>query len=155
MLPLNFPKYRFRLRNQDKPYIFDIIRRKFVLLTPEEWVRQHVINFLITERNYSKSVINVEKTIVLNQVKKRYDIVVYNTDGTIRLLVECKAPDVVLNQVVFDQIARYNIALQSELLMVTNGLQHYFCQINYKESRYYFLRALPHAGQPIQIQQSV
>jgi hypothetical protein len=151
MVALNFPKYQFRFREQEKPHIFDLIRRKFVLLTPEEWVRQHVVNFLINEKKYPKSLINVEKLIMLNAVKKRYDVVVYNSDGSIRLLVECKAPEVKISQVVFDQIARYNLALQADLMMVTNGLEHFYCQINYAESRYHFLQDLPAAGQSYRI----
>lgn len=144
MQPLQFPKYHFRFKsNENKRLIFDEIRKKFVVLTPEEWVRQHVVLTLITEKNYPKSHINVEKQLLLNGTKKRYDVVVFNTDGTIHLIVECKAPSVKITQDTFDQIARYNLVTDATYLMVTNGLQHYYCQLDYKEERYQFLRELP------------
>jgi len=130
MQPLNFPSYNFRVKNsQNKALIFDLIRKKFVVLTPEEWVRQHVINYLLNDKEYPQSHINVEKQIVLNGLKKRYDIVVFNADGTIHLLVECKAPKIKITQKTFDQIAQYNIDLDATYLMVTNGVSHFYCQM--------------------------
>lgn len=123
--------------------IFDEIRKKFVILTPEEWVRQHVVRYLLEEKKYSKSYINVEKRITINGMTKRYDVVVFNPDGSIFVLIECKAPEVTITQNVFDQIARYNMVLQANYLMVTNGLQHYFCQMDFKNEQYNFLRDLP------------
>ena len=114
-----------------------------MILTPEEWVRQHVIHFLIEIKNYPLSLINVEKAIDLNGTIKRYDIVVYKPNGTIQLLVECKAPKVKITQKTFDQIARYNLILKGDHLMVTNGLNHYYCQINYQTENYQFLKDLP------------
>lgn len=144
MQQLAFPSYNFRIKNsENKTAIFDIIRKKFVILTPEEWVRQHVIHYLINEKKHPQSLINVEKELKVNGTKKRYDIVTYNSDGSIYLIVECKAPSIKITQLVFDQIARYNLVLNSELLMVTNGLSHYFCNINYKTEGYSFLRELP------------
>jgi len=123
--------------------IFDIIRKKFIVLTPEEWVRQHVIHYLINEKKHPQSLINVEKELTVNGTKKRYDIVTYRSDGSIYLMVECKAPKVKITQQTFDQIARYNLAVKSELLMVTNGLNHYYCNIDYETESYSFLRELP------------
>ena len=141
---LNFPSYSFRIKNREnKPLIFDVIRKKFVVLTPEEWVRQHVVHFLIKEKKIPTSHINVERQLILNNTKKRYDIVVYNTDGSIFLLVECKAPKIAINQETFDQIARYNLVSKAQYQMVTNGLQHYYCQMNYQEQRYHFLSDIP------------
>ena len=144
MQTLNFPKYSFRLKNsENKVSIFDTIRKKFVILQPEEWVRQHCVQFLIEVKGYPKSLINVEKEITINSLKKRYDIVVYNSDGSIHLIVECKAPKININQETFNQIARYNLELNASYLMVTNGLNHYYCQMNFKNERYLFLTEIP------------
>ena len=144
MQNLNFPKYNFRFKsNENKTLIFDIIRKKFVVLTPEEWVRQHTIHFLTFEKKYPISHINVEKQLQLNDTVKRYDIVVFNKDGTIKIIIECKAPSIKTNQQTFDQIARYNLILKSETLMVTNGLEHFFCTMDFTNKRYLFLKDLP------------
>jgi len=141
---LNFPSYSFRFKNsENKVLIFDEIRKKFVALTPEEWVRQHVVKFLFEEKKYPKSYINVEKNIKINGLTKRYDIVIFNPDGSIFLLVECKAPEVSITQNVFDQIARYNLKLNAQYLMVTNGLNNYFCQMDFENEKYIFLKELP------------
>lgn len=123
--------------------VFDEIRKKFCVLTPEEWVRLHVVQFLINEYNYPKGLINVEKQLKLNHTIKRYDVVVFNKDGSVFLIVECKAPAIPINQITFDQIARYNLALKAEYLMVTNGLEHYICQMDFKNERYVFLKDIP------------
>jgi Type I restriction enzyme R protein N terminus (HSDR_N) len=144
MIPLDFPSYSFRFKNsENKVSIFDPIRKKFIILTPEEWVRQHVVEYLIQEKKYPKSYINVEKLLKINDLKKRYDIVVFNPDGSIFLLVECKAPEIKIAQTTFDQIARYNMVLKSEFLMLTNGLNHYFCQMDFDQNKYTFLQQLP------------
>jgi len=141
---LNFPKYNFRFKsNENKTLIFDIIRKKFVVLTTEEWVRQHTIHFLTSEKKYPASHINVEKQLQLNDTVKRYDIVVFNKDRTIKIIVECKAPSIKTNQQTFDQIARYNLVLKSETLMVTNGLEHFFCKMDFANKKYLFLKDLP------------
>lgn len=141
---LNFPAYDFRFKNsENKVQIFDLIRKKFVVLQPEEWVRQHVVNYLIEEKKYPKSLINVEKQLKINNLTKRYDVVVFNSDGSIHILVECKAPEIKISQSVFDQIARYNMQLQANYLMVTNGLEHYYCKMNLLEEKYTFLRQIP------------
>ena len=141
---LNFPLYEFRFKNsENKLYIFDIVRKKFVSLTPEEWVRQHTIQFLLKEKKYPQSLMDVEKQIQVNQLTKRYDIVVYRSDGSIFLAVECKAPQVKITQQIFDQIARYNMTLKAENLMITNGLHHIFYQIDYVNQKYVFLEELP------------
>lgn len=145
MQKLNFPTYSFRFKNsENKVSIFDAIRKKFVILQPEEWVRQHCVNYLIEEKKYPKSLINIEKTLTINTLKKRYDIVIFNKDGSIFLIVECKAPKIAINQNTFDQIARYNLALNASFLMVTNGLNHYYCQMDFKNERYQFLEDIPY-----------
>ncbi len=144
MQKLNFPSYNFRFKNnENKVAIFDEIRKKFIILTPEEWVRQHVVQFLLEEKKYPKSLINVEKVLKINGLTKRYDGVVFNTDGSIFLLVECKAPKVKITQTTFDQIARYNMTLKATYLMVTNGLNHYFCLMDFENESYVFLKELP------------
>ena len=144
MQNLNFPPYSFRLKNsENNTHIFDVIRKKFVVLQPEEWVRQHCIQYLLQEKNYPISLINVEKVVLISGLKKRYDIVVFNPDGSITLVVECKAPKVNISQSSFDQIARYNLALKAPYLMVTNGLNHYFCTMNHDLRNYEFLETLP------------
>lgn len=144
MQQLNFNSYDFRFRNTEgRISIFDEIRKKFIILTPEEWVRQNVVQYLLQEKKYPKSYINVEKVIKINGLVKRYDVVVFQPNGKLFLLVECKSPDIVINQTTFDQIARYNMVLESEYLMVTNGLNHYFCQMDYQNEKYNFLKELP------------
>lgn len=144
MQKLNFPTYSFRFKNsENKVAIFDEIRKKFIILTPEEWVRQHVLQYLLQDKNYPKSYINVEKLIKINDLSKRYDIIVYQPDGAIYLLIECKAPEVAITQQTFDQIARYNLVLNAKYLMVSNGLNHYFCQMDLIKEKYIFLQELP------------
>jgi len=141
---LNFPSYTFRFKsNENKMLIFDVLRKKFVQLTPEEWVRQHCVHYLIEDRKYPKSLLSVERQINLHGVTKRYDIVGFKPDGAIQLVVECKAPGITITQEVFDQIARYNMILNADYLMLTNGKAHYFCRMNYKEGKYEFLREIP------------
>ncbi len=144
MQPLNFPKYSFRIKSsENRLHIFDVIRKKFVLLQPEEWVRQHTIHFLLETKKYPKSLINVEKQLVVNQLKKRYDIVVFKPNGNIQILVECKAPDVKIVQTTFDQIAQYNYLLKSNYLMVTNGIDHFYCETDIENEKYRFLKEIP------------
>lgn len=144
MQQLNFPAYQFRFKNsENKVAIFDQIRKKFIILTPEEWVRQHVIQFLLVEKKYPLSLINVEKVLKVNGLRKRYDVVVFNSDGSIFILIECKAPEIKISQSTFDQIARYNMTMKAQFLMLTNGLNHYFCKMDFENEKYLFLTDLP------------
>ncbi|WP_435622509.1 type I restriction enzyme HsdR N-terminal domain-containing protein [Flagellimonas sp.] len=144
MQVLNFPSYSFRIKSNEKGLaIFDVIRKKFVVLQPEEWVRQHAIHYLMETKGYPKIRLNVEKQLQVNKLNKRYDIVVFNSQGGVDILVECKAPDIAINQEVFDQIARYNYQLKANFLMVTNGLSHYYCKTNYQNEKYSFLKDIP------------
>ncbi|MBC8487532.1 MAG: type I restriction enzyme HsdR N-terminal domain-containing protein [Bacteroidetes bacterium] len=141
---LNLPQYDFRIRETgQKKEIFDRIRKKWVALTPEEWVRQNFLMYLISEKNYPESLMAVEAGFKLYKRKKRSDIVVYNNLGEPVLIVECKAPEVKINQGVFDQVARYNMALKVSYLIVTNGLDHYCCHLDYKKNSYHFLKKVP------------
>ena len=149
MQKLNFPAYEFRLKKQaDKVYIFDIIRKKFVVLTPEEWVRQHVLWYLIEEKKYPENLIAVEKQLEINQTKRRFDIVVFNRKMQPQILVECKAPSVNITQETFDQANQYNWLLKAPYLFLTNGLKHYICEIDFVENNYRFLSELPEKPAP-------
>lgn len=141
---LNFPKFSFRFKNsENKISIFDVIRKRFVILQPEEWVRQHCIHYLIENKGYPKSLINIEKELIVNTLRKRYDIVVFNPDGSIHLIIECKSPSVNIDQSTFDQIAQYNLTLNATYLMITNGLNHYYCQMDFENEKYLFLKDIP------------
>ena len=144
MQKLNFPNFDFKItiKNQKK-YIWDVVRKKYVMLTPEEWVRQHSIQYLIQIKNYNPNWIAVEKQITVKQLSKRADIVVYDYLLKPFIIVECKAPEVVINQKSFDQIARYNLTLEAHYLIVTNGLQHFYCCLNSEKKTYEFLEDLP------------
>ena len=141
---LNFPGYSFRFKNsENKSLIFDVIRKKFVVFQPEEWVRQHVVHYLMEDKKYPRSLINVEKQVLVNSLPKRFDVVVFSPEGQIEILVECKAPGIAITEEAFDQIARYNLELRARFLLVTNGLNHYVCRIDYKRASYVFLEDLP------------
>lgn len=138
------PEQTFRFKElENKTFIFDDFRKKFVVLTPEEWVRQNFLMYLITELDFPKSLISVEASLKVYQRVKRTDIVVYNNLGNPVLIVECKAPEIKLTEKVFDQIVRYNMALQVNYLVVTNGLDHYCCQIDYEKQTFNFLKTIP------------
>jgi hypothetical protein len=144
MEQLNFPDFDIQIKNKEnKHFIFDIIRKKWVLLTPEEWVRQNCIHFLIFIKHYPKSLINVEKKLLVNGITKRYDIIVYSKKGDVIILVECKSPKIKITQDSFDQIAKYNLTFKSKYLIVSNGLSHYFCIVNYETNDYLFLTEIP------------
>ena len=144
MQKLNLPSYTFKLKsNENKTLIFDNLRKKYMVLTPEEWVRQHFVQFLIEEKKYPVSLIAIEKQLVINNLKKRTDIVIFSSDGTPNIIVECKAPKIKIGQDTFDQIARYNLKLDANYLIVTNGLQHYFCKLDKEKETYVFLKDIP------------
>ncbi len=144
MVKLNLPNYSFKIKNREnKLYIFDIIRKKNVVLTPEEWVRQHFIHYLIEEKNYPKSLIAIEKQLKINNLIKRTDILIFNNLGLPSIIVECKAPHINISQDTFDQIAKYNLKLQADYLIVTNGLQHFYCMMDHDKMQYNFLKTIP------------
>ena len=143
-LPIVFPEFEYKITQKDgKLFIFDAIAKKFRALTPEEWVRQHFVHFLIDQKKYPETLIAIEKQLTINNLKKRSDILVFNTDGKPEIIVECKAPRVKISQSAFDQIARYNLALKASCLMVTNGLNHYFCTMDHNLGIYNFFKELP------------
>lgn len=143
-IALNLPAYPFKIKHvAGIAYIFDDLRKKFLVLTPEEWVRQHIVQYLIREKNYPRSLIRIEGGLKLNTLQKRTDLLVYNHYGGKLLMVECKAPSVKITQHVFDQIARYNSIHRVNLLLVSNGLQHFCCAMDMKLGTYKFLDELP------------
>lgn len=141
---LNLPLYELEIKNkEDKPYIFDIVRKKQVRLTPEEWVRQNFIHYLIEQLGYSKALIKVESGLHYNQRIKRSDIVVFNNQALPELLVECKATTIPINQDMFDQAAVYNQTIKAPYLIITNGLDHYCCQVDFENNKISFLETIP------------
>ena len=147
MYKLNLPEYNFKITKKgEKYYIYDCIRKRNIFLTPEEWVRQNFIQFLIKEQNYAQSLIAVEKEIKVNNTKKRFDILLFNNKGNHEIIVECKAPTIKISQATFDQIARYNLKLKAKYLIITNGLEHYYCKMDFDNKKYVFLEKCPFNG---------
>ena len=144
MQQLNLPASELKIRIMNgKNEVFDSIRRRYVALTPEEWVRQHFIGYLVHGRNVPSSLISVESSLKYNRLNKRSDIVVYNNLGKPRMIIECKAPEIKITQDVFDQVAIYNMTLNVPYLVVTNGLEHFACHIDQLNSTYEFLKDIP------------
>ncbi len=142
--PLKLPSYPVKLKNHSqRTQIFDRIRKKFVALTPEEWVRQHFVNFLIETKKYPESRIAIESSLKYNEMVRRPDIVYFDINLKPQLIVECKAPEVKITQSTFDQIVRYNNALSVTYLIVTNGLQHFCCKMDYEQQQFKYLKEVP------------
>ncbi len=143
-VPLNLPVYPLRLKDEGaQRFVFDEVRKKFLILTPEEWVRQHLVHFFIREKQFPKSLIQLEGGLKYNGLQKRSDILVYGQQGEKLLLAECKAPSVKITQEVFDQIARYNFVHRVQWLLVSNGMEHYCCKLDWEKESYQFLPELP------------
>lgn len=141
---LNLPSTDLRVTiKDDKELIFDSLRRKYVALTPEEWVRQNFVSFLINHKGYLAGLMNNEVSLVQNSIKRRCDTLVSDKYGNPIVIVEYKAPNVEITQKVFDQIVRYNYVFRAKYLIVSNGLNHYCCCINYDEGSYSFLKEIP------------
>ena len=148
MMALNLPPFDAKVAVKDgKRVIFDVIRRRYVALTPEEWVRQHFVHYLLKHKGYPQSLLANEVQVQLNGTKKRCDTVLYRRNLTARMIVEYKAPEVVITQKVFDQITRYNMVLHVDYLIVSNGLQHYCCRMDYENNSYSFLKEIPEYGE--------
>lgn len=144
MLQLNLPSAALKItRKENRDYVFDTLRKKYVALTPEEWVRQNFVHFLIRYKNYPVGLLANEVQISLNSTRKRCDTVLYNRNLTARMIIEYKAPYVNITQEVFNQITRYNIVLKVDYLIVTNGINHYCCKVDYRNNSYSFLRDIP------------
>ncbi|PKP32855.1 MAG: restriction endonuclease subunit R [Bacteroidetes bacterium HGW-Bacteroidetes-17] len=144
MKKLNLPEFEFRLRkSNDRTEIFDEFRKKYIVLTPEEWVRQNLLKYLHFNKNIPKGLITVEKGLTLNQLKKRADILIYTRKGNPCMIVECKSPDISIDQNTFEQIARYNMTLKVDYLLVSNGLEHFCCKIDFENKSFSFLEDIP------------
>ena len=144
MLQLNLPIFEPKLKKIDGDiYIFDQIRKKYIMLTQEEWVRQNFLNLLINHKKYPHSLMENEAVIKLNNMTRRCDTVVYNNHLEPLMIIEYKRPDVKIDQQVFDQIVRYNIVLKVDYLLVSNGLSHFCCKMNYENQTYDFLESIP------------
>ncbi len=144
MKNLNLPNYTFKIKTKEqKKYIYDQIRKKYIQLTPEEWVRQNFLQYLIQDKKYSPNLMAVEMGFQLHKIKYRSDIVAFDKSGTPALIVECKAPDIQISQEHFDQITRYNYELKVKYLIVTNGVNHYCAAIDYTKRNYQFLKSIP------------
>lgn len=143
-MQLKFPTYKFKTKSeQNTNYVFDIVRKKYVVLTPEEWVRQHVLHYLTLDKNYPYSLLAVERGLNVNGRKKRFDVLAFNKNGQPQLLIECKSPDIEINIAVFEQIAVYNSTFGVKQLLVTNGLQHIVVQYTADFKEYTFLEDVP------------
>ncbi|MFT6844223.1 MAG: putative type IV restriction endonuclease [Flavobacteriales bacterium] len=138
---LNFKNTTVQLKKGE--LIFDSVRKKWLKLTPEEWVRQHLVEYLHVQAGYPKSLMAIESGLKVNNLQKRTDLVLFGANSNKLMLVECKAPSVAINQEVFNQIARYNMTLKVEFLMVTNGLKHYCCKIDFENEKFIFLNDIP------------
>ena len=141
---LNLPTYSFRIKEkEDKRFIFDAFRRKWVALTPEEWVRQNFIRYLTDDKHYPGALISIEHSLRMNQQNFRADAVIFSNTGKPSVIIECKAPGVNISQHVFDQIVPYNMEFNVKYLIVTNGMNHYCCMINQQTLSYTFLPDIP------------
>jgi len=141
---LNLPAYSFRISEKDgSEMILDPLRRKFIKLTPEEWVRQHFIQYLINQGGYPSGLMGVEVMFMLNKLKRRVDILVHNRSGMPVMIVECKAPDIKLDEAVFEQIATYNFKYKVPYLIVTNGIHHYACKFDHELMKFEYLLVIP------------
>lgn len=144
MTTLNLPPYDVRLGGtRSQPTIFDVLRRRYVALTPEEWVRQHFVHFLIDEKGYPPTLLANEVSLIIGEKKLRADTVLYNSQLQPRMIVEYKAPTVALTPRVFEQISAYNLLLKVDFLVVSNGLEHFCCRMDYERESYEFLPEIP------------
>ncbi len=144
MLELNLPEYNFKIKKKEnKNLIFDEYRRKWIALTPEEWVRQRFISYLMNEMNYPATLVSIEKKVSVNGLNKRFDAVVFNYSAKPVMILEFKSPGVKISQETFDQGAVYNYALKANFLILSNGITHFCCRFNIEEKKYDFLESIP------------
>ena len=144
MIPLNLPSYAIKIRKEDDhEQILDVLRRKFVALTPEEWVRQHFIHYLIEHKHYPATLLANEVKLQVGDKVLRADSVLYSTTLQPRMIIEYKAPHISITQKTFDQISTYNLLLHADYLVVSNGIRHYICRMDYEQQKYVFLEDIP------------
>lgn len=148
MQRLNLPEYQFNIKKKENTcLIFDTLRRRWVTLTPEEWVRQNFVRFLTTERQFPAALMNNEISLTQNGIKRRCDTLVADRTGAPLAIIEYKAPTVEISQKTFDQIVRYNMVLMAKFLIVSNGMKHYCCRIDYENNSYSFISDIPNYSQ--------
>jgi hypothetical protein len=144
MRKLNLPEYEFRFRQEGEvPYVLDIFRKRFVMLTPEEEVRQRFSRYLMEEKGFPASLIMTEYTLKLNEMTRRCDILIHKPAGNPAVLIECKAPEVKIGQDTFDQVARYNLVFNVKYLMISNGLKHFCCYLDFDTKQAEFMKEIP------------
>ena len=144
MIPLNLPSFNIKLQGtQEHPRVFDILRRRYVALTPEEWVRQNFIHYLIESLNYPATLLANEMRLHVGQKQLLADSVLFDTELKPRMIIEYKAPNIAITQKVFDQISAYNLMLHADYLIVSNGMRHYCCKMDYDNNRYLFMDHIP------------
>jgi hypothetical protein len=144
MTRLNLPPFEIKLRGtKAQPQIFDILRKKYIALTPEEWVRQHFVHFLVEHKGYPAALMANEIQLKVGEKTLRADSVLYSRDLKPKMIIEYKAPHIPITQKVFDQISIYNMLLHVDYLVVSNGLQHYICKMDYNDKKYLFLEDIP------------
>ncbi|HEY0652880.1 MAG TPA: type I restriction enzyme HsdR N-terminal domain-containing protein [Chryseosolibacter sp.] len=144
MVKLNLPDFDYKLKKAEgKVWIFDGIRKKYLLLTPEEWVRQHFIHFLVNEKKYPKSLIRVEGGLNYNEMKKRSDIVVFDRNTKPWMIVECKSPALGLTPATLQQVSTYNASLKAKYISVTNGLMHYCAATDWNAGKVVLMSDFP------------
>ena len=144
MFRLNLPQYEIKIGEKDgKRTIFDFLRRKYVTLTPEEWVRQHFTHYLIGHKGYPKGLMGNEVELHVGEKRLRCDTILYNKQNQPQMIIEYKAPTIQIQQKTFDQISVYNLLLHVDYLIVSNGLEHYCCKMDYDNQKYLFLQDIP------------
>ncbi|MCD4736786.1 MAG: type I restriction enzyme HsdR N-terminal domain-containing protein [Bacteroidales bacterium] len=144
MVRLNLPEYELKIRKTGlQTEILDPVRKKYIKLTPEEWVRQNFLMYLVHEKGVPQSHLKTEAGFLLNKMTKRFDILVSGKNGEPLMLVECKAPEIKIDQKVFDQVARYNMVFKVHFLIVTNGISHFCCMMDFENRKYHFLEEIP------------
>jgi len=144
MQKLNLPDYQFRIKSSDNSdFVFDELRKKYLLLTPEEWVRQNIIKYIIEEKKVPAGLISLEAGVEINSLKRRYDALVHSKSGKPFILIECKAPDVAITKKVFEQITAYNSKIAAPYMLITNGLKHFFLRLHATSGKFIFEQEMP------------
>ncbi len=144
MFRLNLPQYEIKITEKDgKRMIFDFLRKKYVALTPEEWVRQHFTHYLVEHKGYPKGLLGNEIELQIGDKRLRCDSILYNKVARPQMIIEYKAPTVPLQQKVFDQVSAYNLLLRVDYLIISNGMEHYCCMMDYEHQKYLFLQEIP------------
>jgi hypothetical protein len=144
MQGLNLPTYSLKIKSEEGlEYVYDQFRKKYIRLTPEEWVRQNFALYLVNEKTYPASRLIIEKSLKVNNMIKRCDIIVYNDFGSPCLIVECKSPEIKIGQETFEQVSIYNIRFQVEFLIITNGIKHFCCRVDFETLNVHFIDEIP------------